>query len=241
MEENTPVLHQYPISPFAAKVRRVFHHQGRAFRTRNYRLTELRAVRRISPSGKLPALETDGRLIVDSTEIVHHLDRPGTDSLFPEDPHLRAMVHVLEDWADASLYFYDLTMRTWPHNVPLLADDLTIEDRGWARAFFHRIIPGAIRRQATAQGLGRKSPAEICREVERHFDALEAFLSAEDFLVGGRLTMADIAVVSMCTVLDRAREASEAMARRPRLSAWRARMDERTLPADTPPDQRALA
>ena len=240
MGETTPILHQYPISPFAAKVRRVLHHQGRAFRTRNYRLTELRAVRRISPSGKLPALETDGRLIVDSTEIVHHLDGRGSKSLFPEDPGLRARVHIFEDWADESLYFYDLTMRTWPHNVPLLADDLTIEDTGLARTFFHRLIPGAIRRQASAQGLGRKTPSEICREVERHFDALEAILTESDFLVGNALTMADVAVVSMCTVLDRAREASEAMAARPRLLAWRARVDDLTLPAGTPPEQRAL-
>ena len=76
--------------------------------------------------------------------------------------------------------------------------------------------------------------------MERHFDAIVALLEGGDFLVGDRISIADIAVVSMCTVLERAAEAREMMAARPTLQAWRERVDRLTLPAGTQPSDRAL-
>ena len=108
------------------------------------------------------------------------------------------------------------------------------------KSLFRRVIPGALLKQAKAQGLGRKSPKELCHDVARHFDAIVALLEGSEFLVGGKLSIADIAVVSMCTVLDRADEAREMMAARPALVAWRERVDELTLPAGTAPMERAL-
>jgi glutathione S-transferase len=240
MSDQTPVLHQYQVSPYAAKVRRLCYYQGTPFTPRNYGLTELRAVRRISPSGKLPALQVGERIIVDSTDIVEYLDGLSDRQVIPRDERLRAMAHIIEDWADESLYFYDLTMRTWPHNVSLLADDLTLEESGLTKSFFHRLIPKAILKQAKGQGIGRKSTEEVCRDAERQFEAVETLLADSDFLLGDTLSSADIAVVCMCTVLDRAAEGREMMAKRPRLTAWRQRMDELTLPAGTPAEQRAL-
>ena len=240
MNDESMLLHQYQVSPFAAKVRRVFYFKNMPFETLNYGLTKMKAVRKISPSGKLPALQVGDRIIVDSTDIVAYLDDCGGQPVLPEDPLLRAQAHIIEDWADESLYFYDLTMRTWPHNAGLLADDLVLEEKGILRALFHKIIPGAILKQAKGQGIGRKSVEEVCREVERHFDAIVALLGNGRFLLGDQLSIADISVVSMCTVLDRAEEAREMMAARPALQEWRERVDEQTLPAGTAPFDRAL-
>ena len=131
-------------------------------------------------------------------------------------------------------------MRTWPHNAGWLAEDLTMEESAFMKKIFRRLIPGAIAKQAKSQGIARKSQADVCRDVERHFSAIEALLADRDVLQGDSLTIADIAVVSMCTVLDRAEEARALMATRPRLGAWRERVDSLSLPEDTPPDQRAL-
>jgi glutathione S-transferase len=240
MNQHTLILHQYQVSPFAAKVRRVCYFKNIPFETHNYGLTKLSAVKKISPSGKLPALQVGERIVVDSTDIVACLEEQGGEPVFPAEPGLRALAHIIEDWADESLYFYDLTMRTWSHNVGLLAEDLTLEESGFMKKIFRRLIPSAVLKQAKGQGIARKSHAEVCRDVERHFDAVDDLLKNGDFLVGDKLSIADISVVSMCTVLDRADEAREMMAARPALQAWRERVDELTLPAGTAPFERAL-
>ena len=240
MNQQSMILHQYQVSPFAAKVRRVCYYKNIPLETHNFGLTKLSAVKKISPSGKLPALQVRERIIVDSTDIVTYLEECGGKSVFPADPAKRALAHIIEDWADESLYFYDLTMRTWSHNVGLLAEDLTLEESGMMKSIFRRLIPGAILKQAKGQGIARKSPAEVCRDVERHFDAIVALLKDGEFLVGEKLSIADISVVSMCTVLDRAEEAREMMAARPTLQEWRERVDTLTLPAGTAPSDRAL-
>ena len=240
MTQPALILHQYQVSPFAAKVRRVCYYKDIPFETHNFGLTKLSAVKKISPSGKLPALQVGERIIVDSTDIVAFLEEQGGNPVFPADPARRAQAHIIEDWADESLYFYDLAMRTWPHNVALLAEDLTLEESGFMKSLFRRVIPGAILKQAKGQGIARKSPEEVCRDVERHFDAIVALLEDSEFLVGSQRSIADIAGVSMCTVLDRAKEASDMMAARPLLLAWRERVDGLTLPAGTAPGDRAL-
>jgi glutathione S-transferase len=65
-------------------------------------------------------------------------------------------------------------------------------------------------------------------------------VSQGDWLVGEQLSIADIAVVSMCTVLERAEEANAMMKALPALMAWRQRVDDATVPANTPDDQKAL-
>ena len=107
------VLHQFEISPFCDKVRRILHVKRIPYEVREVppsrALTDVRRVNRI---GKLPAIEDDGRVIADSTDIAHHLEERFPDPpLLPKHPLERALVHVLEDWADESLYYYEMTLR----------------------------------------------------------------------------------------------------------------------------------
>ena len=239
--ESQPILHQYQVSPFAAKVRRCLHFKGVAFRAINYGLTGVGKIRKLSPAGKAPVLEHNGRIIPDSTDIIEHLEacypqRP----VYPADPRERAMAHVLEDWADESLYFYDLTMRSWPGNATWLADDLVMEDSGVMKRVFHRLAPKLIAKQGRDQGTGRKPQEAVCADAARHFDAIETLVADREWLVGDTLSVADIAVVSMCTVLARAEEARALMASRTALLDWRNRVDSLTLPPGTPEVDKAL-
>lgn len=235
------VLHQYQVSPFAAKVRRCLYYKGVDFEVVNYGLAGMRKIRKLNPRAKAPILEHRGELIPDSTDIVRYLDKIYPDKpVIPNNAADSALAHVLEDWADESLYFYDLTMRSWPNNANLLADDLVMADSGLAKKFFHRIIPSALARQAHGQGTGRKDRDAVCADADRHFQAIVALVEQSGWLVASRLSIADIAVASMCTVLERAEEAKACMETYPILVAWRERVDEATLPGDTPRDQRAL-
>lgn len=241
MESEQLILHQYQASPFSAKVRRTLYFKGIDFQVQNYGISGAGKIRKLNPTGKAPVLQHGQQLIPDSTDIIRYLEQLSPDRpVIPADPGLRAAAHIIEDWADESLYFYDLTMRSWPNNLGLLADDLLQEDSGLMKRLFRPLIGKAIVKQASAQGVGRKDKSVVCREASAHFTAIDAMLGEADWLVGDTLSVADVAVASMCAVLERAEEAREMMNALAVLTAWRERVDALTLPANTPPEQRAL-
>ena len=112
------ILHQYEISPFCDKVRRILHWKGVPYAVSEIPLGDRARVRRLSPVGKLPVIEHEGRVVADSTEIAWYLEERFPERpLLPADPAERGRVHVLEDWADESLYFYEMRLRfTFPRN-----------------------------------------------------------------------------------------------------------------------------
>jgi len=236
------ILYQYEISPYADKVRRVLHLKKIPYEVKEVLITQRGKFRKISPTDKFPAIDWDGRIIVDSTDIIRFLDEQAPEPrLLPDDAKDRALCHIIEDWADESLYFYDLAIRCQPNNAGLLADDIARYENPLIRWLVKRIVPGAAMKIATVQGLGRKDPAVLAAEIEAHFDALETILADREWLVGDALSLADIAVASMLYVLNRAEEPAAALTRKPRLEEWRARVDALTLPETTAPAKRKRA
>lgn len=239
------LLHQYQVSPFAAKVRRALRYKGIPFEVKNYAVADAGKIRKtISPTGKTPVLEGlagEQGLVVDSTRILRQLEQHFPQPpILPASPALRARAHIIEDWADESLFFYDLAMRGWPNNIDWLKRDVLSHDSGALRWLMDKLMPGFVRKTGQAQGIGRKDRDTICEEVAAHFDAIVDLLGESDWLVGEHLTVADIAVASMCTVIERAEEAAAMMAERPVLLAWRERVDNATFPEGTSPEDRAI-
>ncbi|KPF60999.1 hypothetical protein IP88_15855 [alpha proteobacterium AAP81b] len=225
----TPILYQFRISPFCDKVRRAMRLKGIAWDT-----VEVPVVpgkfKHISPTGKFPAVDFGGELVVDSTDILARLEAlVPTPALFPVDPRDRGEALILEDWADESLYFFDLTMRNWPQNRASFLDDLLHAESGIKRRLIAAVTPGVVRGQARAQGLGRKSEAAVVADLGRHYDALEARLAGRAWLVGDSISIADLAVRSMVFVLDRTIEGRALSAARPGLDAWSRRVDAASL------------
>ena len=73
------------------KVRAILDHKGVEYRAVNP-LRHLRSIRRRGRVGKVPALEIDGELIVDSTDIAYVLEASFPDPpLLPRDPRQRAL------------------------------------------------------------------------------------------------------------------------------------------------------
>jgi len=223
----TITLYQFEISPFADKVRRAMRWKGVDFVTAEVRVTEQRRLRRLSPTGKLPVIVHEGRTIADSTDILRFLDQRFPEKpLRPDDPRDAAWAVILEDWADESLYFFDLTMRSWPQNRTWFVDDLLRhQPAGLVRPMLARAIPGAIAKVARTQGLGRKTPEAVAADLAALYDALDTLLSGRDWLAGPRLSSADVAVRAMVNVLDRTVEGEALRAARPALDAWSRRVD----------------
>ncbi len=190
------VLHQWEISPFCGKVRKVLRHKGIDFSVVNYNGLLATKAAGLSPAGKLPVLDFDGERIQDSSRIVSFLEsRAPHAPLFPKDPAQRALAMVLEDWADESLYWYEVALRMGdPAVLPKAAELLSTGRPAWERWVFGAILKIMMPKKMKAQGIGHLSPQQVQDQLFDHLGSIEAMLSAGPWLVGQTKSIADIAV-----------------------------------------------
>lgn len=227
------ILHQFQISPFCDKIRRILHVKGQSFETREVPLSQMfTRLRKLNKVGKVPVLEHDGALISDSTEIAHYLEeRFPTPALLPADKAQRGLVHVLEDWADESLYFYEVFVRFGlAHNAAQWVPTLLEHDPAWFKAIARTVIGPSLKQTLGAQGLGKKPLDRVLKDIERHVDALSGLLGEGQWLVGSTLTLADIAVVSQLGCIGATPEGADIIGRSRAVSEWMARVDRATKP-----------
>lgn len=224
-------LYEFDISPFCDKVRRILNLKRTPYRRREVKIAEVgRLKKTVSPTGKYPALEIAGRRIVDSTDIALEIEALFPDpAIYPADPRRRALAHMIEDWADESLYFYEMTMRfTWPENAKRFIPSLLKAEGAFLKAVGPRLVPGALGRIVKAQGVGRKTKGQILAEVERHTEAVSAWLGEDAWLAGGALSIADIAVFVQLACIRQTPEGAAIIGRFPAVEDWMARTDKAT-------------
>ena len=221
-------LYQFATSPLCEKVRRILNYKGLAFEIHEVPRAKVADYERVSPTGKFPAIDDDGTPVWDSTDIAHHLEsKYAGRPLIPSDPREAAMVHVTEDWADESLYFYEMTMRlAWEHNAGKVVEEFVATMPGFTVEAALPLVTKAAQELTAKQGLGRKPQDQVVRDLERHIEALEGLLTSSDWLVGAQVTMADIAVLVQVNALEYAQEAAERFEASSTIQAWRKRVSE---------------
>ena len=205
------------------KVRAILDYKGMPYeRVTPLGLTMLK-LRRRGKTGKVPAVEIDGELIVDSTDIAYALDERFPDPpLLPTDARERGLCHALEDWADESLYFIGLYYRWFEaegRKVIPAAFGQSLSGRAlyW---FYQRRILGQVRGQGTL----RKSPQHVRRDLERHLDAIEGMLAARPYLLGDRPYLCDFALWGQLNYLNRTPVGGEAIKPRQAIGSYIVRM-----------------
>ena len=222
-------LYQFATSPFTEKVRRALNYKGLAFDVHEVDRAAVAGGKysHVSASGKFPALEHDGKTVLDSTDILEYLDRTFLERpLLPTDPRERAMAHIIEDWADESLYFYEMTMRlAWPHNLEAALDEFARGMPGIPRDQLKTRIMEGVGALTRAQGLGRKPREQVVADAERHFKSLDSLLEGREWLVGDRVSSADLAVISQVNALLYAEEGRAVLDRTRCVRPWLARVD----------------
>ena len=126
--------------------------------------------RAASPFGKMPAFADGGYRLADSSAIIHYLEAKHPEpALIPADPQLRGRTIWFDEFGD------------------------TILANCGAKMFFNRVVAPRF--------LGRPGDLDAADKAEREelppiLDYLESVAPEEGFLVGDRLTLADIAVAS---------------------------------------------
>ncbi|MCB9679508.1 MAG: hypothetical protein H6737_30665 [Alphaproteobacteria bacterium] len=139
-----------------------------------------------SKTGKVPYVTTETGEIVDDSEVIiaQLTEAHGVALDAGRTAHERALMRVIRNTVDKSLYFTTL-LRRW--------------DEGWdetKHAYFDDMMPGVvlalagfmIRRgplqQARGQGYGLRSREEVYAEALRDLEALEAMLGTDDWYFG---------------------------------------------------------
>jgi len=225
-------LYQTEISPFCDKVRRILTVKRVTHEVKNLRVLQtLARVSRWNPISRVPTLDDNGTILTDSSDIAHHLEERFPDPpLIPRAPAERALTNVLEDWADQSLYFYEARLRfTFAANVARTADLLLVhEESGLIRRLGALAAPRNMRNILAKQGIGRKSEEEVLRDVQRHAETIAGCLGTREWLVGDRLSLADIAVFVQLEAIRSTREGERILATQPTVLSWMERVDRAT-------------
>jgi glutathione S-transferase len=202
-----PQLWHIEISHFSEKVRWALDYKSVAHR-RHAPMPGLHIAVALALTGgrqhTLPVLELDGRRIGDSTAIIAALERRYPEPpLYPEDAADRARALALEDYFDAQVgphirrYMFhelrrdrqrlaDFSRQAAP---PVLAPFGRI-DAAYARAF-----------TATRYGAGDDGAMRARDHVVAALDRLEAELGDDEYLVGGRFTVADLTAAALLYAL----------------------------------------
>jgi glutathione S-transferase len=196
-------LHQFRHSAFCEKVRLVLAVKGL-----DANLLEVTpgvgqlALFRLSGQRQVPVLVDGGEVIADSTAIALHLEeRHPLPALLPVDPETRALVLLLEDWADTAL-------AAGARQALLQA---AAADPVLRTALLPAATPDALRRLVGALPAGVMAPVSEAvgelmapseaRQLRRNLDQLTLLVRERPYLVGDRLSLADLAVVAQLSLL----------------------------------------
>lgn len=204
--DQKPTLWQIDISHYSEKVRWALEYKGIDHRRRSilpgsHIPIALVLTRGAQPT--MPVLQLEGRNIGDSTEIIAALEARYPDPpLYPIDAEERARSVELEDWFDENLGpharllpFYELIQE--PELFAEIAAESVPGPLGKAKP-----VVGAYARAYTSIRWGANSgdDAERAREaILAALDKLDEELERGDgeFLVGDRLSVADITAASL--------------------------------------------
>lgn len=215
---STIIFYDWPYSPFCMKVRAILDYKGLEYRSINP-LAKVREITRRGKVGKVPALEIDGELIVDSTDIAYALEQRFPDPrLLPDGVHDRGIVHAIEEWADESLYFIALYYRWYEleGRKPIAGVfGKTLKGRLFYRFYLRRIL-GQLRGQGTL----RKPPEHVARDLDRNLDAVEALLAPGPFVLGEKPYLSDFALWGQLNYLARTPVGGAQIATRPAISSF---------------------
>ena len=192
-------LHQFRHSPYCLKVRMAL-----AAKKLEYRTVEITpAIGQIdifqkTGQKKLPVLFDKETTIHDSSSIIRHLEKIEIEpKLIPEDLKEASQVQIIENWADTTLaksikivFLEELTRN------PILISSLFTNEISDSMQKLLLNIPIKITSQIS--GLINQKEKE---SLKQNLQYLSNLIDQENFLIGEKLSIADIAVASHLSLL----------------------------------------
>ena len=221
------ILHQWEISPFCRKVRKILQYKRLDYSTQNYNGLLALKVSKLSKAAKLPVLEYAGEWIQDSSDIAEFLEqRHPKPALFPSDLQQQVQAWLWEDWADEALYWYEVYFRFMDRRALQLTLPILCANRPQFESWIiGRLAPIIYQQQLRAQGLGRLPRDRVETKFFQHLDRIEFVLSQQPWLAGPELAIADIAVAAQLEEILRTSNLKDRILAYPQLANWLTRMN----------------
>lgn len=219
------IFYDWAPSPFCFKVRAVLDYKGIAYKRVNALGRNVLKIRREGKVGKVPAIEIDGEMLTDSTDIVYALEqRFSGPQVIPASTYDRARCHALEDWADESLYFIGLYYQ-W-----IEPEGRKMVPLAFGKSLFGRLAflyySRLITRQLAGQGTLRKPAEHVHRDLIRHIESISALLQPQPFLLGDKPYLCDFALLGQLVYLARTPVGGQLLAGNAVIDGFRMRMKE---------------
>jgi len=164
------IVHGASASPFVRKVRVALAEKGLDYELRPFLPLNVSAeYRKISPLGKIPAYEEDGRTLSDSSVICAYLERTHPEpALYPSDPYEFARALWFEEYGDSAL-----------------------AQHVGGGIFFQKIVAPRFLQRPTDQAVVDKA---LNHDIPPLFDYLESQLQAREVIAGTRFSIGDIGI-----------------------------------------------
>ena len=194
-------LYQFRHSAFCLKTRMALH-----AKKIQYRIEEVKPgigqieIFQLSGQKQLPVIKDDNEQIIsDSSNICEYIDKKNnTNILFPEDPILLAQSKIIEDWADT-------TMASTCKKVLLKS---SLESPQLRTALLPDEMPSNIKSlidKLPFNNVSKLSNVLLSNqnniELQKILEALSKSLINKRFLIGDRLSIADISIAAQLSLL----------------------------------------
>ncbi|MBX7148980.1 glutathione S-transferase family protein [bacterium] len=198
-------LYQFKLSHYCEKVRWALDHKQLPYRVVNLMPgAHIPVIRLKAPHNTVPLICDHGRYIQDSTVILDYLDdKYPKNSLTPKSAADQKKALELEEYFDQEVgihlrrFFYN-TLLQYPNIVvPLLTADLNIAFRTWFKLSFPltRIL------MRKGMNINDESSKRSEERLNKALDKLDSLVKKSDFLVGDKLSRADITAASLLAPL----------------------------------------
>ncbi|MEB3297198.1 MAG: glutathione S-transferase family protein [Cyanobacteriota bacterium] len=192
-------LHQFRHSAFCEKVRLVL-----AAKRLSYSVVEVLPgigqleLFRLSGQRQVPVLVDGDQAVADSTAIALYLERLHPHpALLPSDPQLKARVLLLEDWADTTLASgCRLALVQGAAADPMLRSALLPESTPGPLRQLVAGLPGAVGEVVAGAVAGGER-----EHLQANLALLADLVNAGSYLVGEKLSLADLAVAAQLSLL----------------------------------------
>jgi glutathione S-transferase len=139
---------------------------------------------KLNPNAVVPTLVHDGRIIIESTVIMHYLDEAfGGAALVPSDPLARAQVRMTEKLMDEYVHVSCMTITFATANRASLAR-LNPDEMEAELAKAPDPARSEIKRQVVARGLDAAPVAEALRQQEKLLDRIEPAMQQGAYIAG---------------------------------------------------------
>jgi glutathione S-transferase len=213
---TAPILHHYPASPFAEKVRLVLGSKGLAWRSVIVPaiLPKPDVVALTGGYRRTPVMQVGADVYCDTALICKVIDRLAPDPpLYPAAT--QGLAEIVAQWADASLFWIAVPFTMQPMSVPHMFPDATPES---LQAFVKD-------RAAMTPNLRRATIPDGGAQLQGYLGRLENLLGdGRRFLLGAGSSIADFAVAHSIWYMCRSPPIGAMVDAFPKVLAWHGRM-----------------